>query len=73
MSEKILFLGFVLIFIGIFLILLYSFSGVDVKTGGIIMIGPIPIIFGNDRNLILISVILSLIFMVMFLLNRVIR
>ncbi|MCD6148952.1 DUF131 domain-containing protein, partial [bacterium] len=49
------------------------FSGVDVKTGGVIMIGPIPIIFGNDRNLILISVVLSLILMVMFLLNRVIR
>ncbi|RLF94240.1 hypothetical protein DRN45_03775 [Thermococci archaeon] len=73
MSEKILFLGFVLIFIGIFLILLYSFSSVDVKAGGIVMIGPIPIIFGNDRSLILISVILSLILMVMFLLNRVIR
>ncbi len=73
MNDKILFLGFVLIFIGIFLILLYSFSGVDVKTGGVVMIGPIPIIFGNDRNLILISVVLSLILMVMFLLNRVIR
>ena len=73
MNDKILFLGFVLIFIGIFLILAYSFSCADVKTGGIIMIGPIPIIFGNDRNLILISVVLSLILMVMFLLNRVIR
>lgn len=35
-----------------------------VKTGGVVLIGPIPIIFGSDKSTIITSVILAIILMV---------
>lgn len=36
-----------------------------VKTGGVVLIGPIPIIFGSDKSTIITSVILAIILMVL--------
>jgi uncharacterized protein (TIGR00304 family) len=58
------FIGFLLMFIGI----LVSAAGGEgeVEGGGIIMIGPIPIIFGTDRGVVLVS-ILAIVLMVLWI------
>ena len=58
-----IFIGFILIFIGTILQGTASKTG-EVKTGGVILIGPIPIIFGNDTGSIITVVILAIILMV---------
>ena len=59
--NSIILLGFAVIILGIFMIFIgtalqssSSDSKTEVHTGGVILIGPIPIIFGNDRTLVLI-------------------
>lgn len=67
--------GIVIIFLGIVMIFLGTAlqagersssdtSSGEVKTGGVIMIGPIPIIFGSDKGFTIVAVILALILMV---------
>ena len=63
--------GIIVIFVGMILIFIGSISQsnsktTEVQTGGIIMIGPIPIIFGNDKNMILTGVIFAIILMVLY-------
>ncbi|MCL4383515.1 MAG: DUF131 domain-containing protein [Candidatus Marsarchaeota archaeon] len=66
-------IGIILIFLGIIIVLIYSALNLSsskgnknnvnttIKTGGLIMIGPIPIIFGNSSAMINISIILGII------------
>jgi TIGR00304 family protein len=55
-------LGMLLIFVGT---ALQSGSKTgEVKTGGVILIGPIPIIFGTDKGLVITAVILAIVLMV---------
>jgi uncharacterized protein (TIGR00304 family) len=55
-------IGLFLIIIGFVLVLL-SFAtqppgtSTEVKTGGVVMIGPFPIIFGSDRSMVLIAIV----------------
>ena len=68
-------LGISLVFVGIAVIVVVSvFSGGSGNVGGIILIGPIPIVFGTGPDadwLILISIILTAISVISFLiLNR---
>lgn len=69
-------IGFFVIVSGILLIFLGSIiqstssdnnndntSKTEIKTGGVILIGPIPIIFGNDRGMVITGVILGIILM----------
>jgi uncharacterized protein (TIGR00304 family) len=68
-------IGFFVIVAGILLIFLGSIiqstssdnnndaSKTEIKTGGVILIGPIPIIFGNDRGMVITGVILGIILM----------
>lgn len=63
--------GIIVIFVGIILIfagtLLQSASKTsEVHTGGVILIGPIPIIFGNDKGLIITGVIFAIIIMILY-------
>ncbi len=60
----IIFIGFILIFIGTALQSNAS-KNTEVKTGGIILIGPIPIIFGKDKGFIVTAVILAIIIMIL--------
>lgn len=54
-------IGFILIFVG--MALHSSFKTGDVKSGGVILIGPIPIIFGTDRGMVFTAVILAIVLM----------
>ena len=70
-----LLLGIVLVFVGIAVIVVVSVVlGGSGSVGGIILVGPIPIVFGAGPNgswLIIISLILTAVSIIMFLiLNR---
>jgi len=66
-----IFIGFLLVFIGT---LMTATSGeADVEGGGVIMIGPIPIVFGTQRGATLamiLAIILMLLWIFMALLSR---
>jgi len=61
-----IFLGFMLIFITIILKMLRG--RVEAKTGGVILIGPIPIIFGSDKDIVRLSIILTILALIIFIL-----
>lgn len=65
--------GFILIFAGT--ALQSTSKSSDVKTGGVILIGPIPIIFGSDKGTIVGAVIAAIILMILayFLFYRGLR
>ncbi len=71
-------LGIILIMLGLFLIVLWGITGsvrenagikskknANVKAGGVIMIGPVPIIFGTDRRSALFAIILAIFLMIL--------
>lgn len=63
--------GIIIIFIGIVIVFVgtafqSSQKGAEVQTGGIIMIGPIPIIFGNDKSLIYVGMVFAIIVMILW-------
>lgn len=60
----VIFIGFILVFAGSAL-QTSSSKTTDVKTGGVILIGPIPIIFGNDKGTIITTVILAIILIIL--------
>jgi uncharacterized protein (TIGR00304 family) len=61
--DTLLVLGIALIIIGILLIGLSSISSAQVKSGGVIVIGPLPIVFGTDKDMIAVAVIGAIILM----------
>jgi uncharacterized protein (TIGR00304 family) len=76
----IFFIGIVLILIGILLNIVKRGSRAKrsdesekqdenkgVRGGGVIVIGPIPIVFGTDRKALLLAVAVALVFMVLYL------
>jgi uncharacterized protein (TIGR00304 family) len=71
-GENLVFIGIAAVIIGIFLIFIgtsFLSSGKNegdtkVSTGGVVLIGPIPIIFGNDKNMIIVTSIAAIIIMV---------
>lgn len=70
-SNTLILSGIIIIFIGIIILfvgtaLQASSKNSEVHTGGIILIGPIPIIFGNDKSLIVIGVVFAIIIMVLW-------
>lgn len=72
---KMFFLGFILIFIGMMILVLAALlTGLKDSLGFIFLIGPIPVIFGSDPHapvLIIIGVALTIICLIIFiLLNR---
>jgi len=58
-----IFIGFILVTAGIF----FSTSAGEVHGGGIIMIGPIPIVFGTDRESATLLIVLAIILIVVSL------
>jgi uncharacterized protein (TIGR00304 family) len=76
----VLFVGIVLIVLGILFITTKNRSKEErekesepedkkskVRGGGVVLIGPIPIIFGTDRKTLLIAIVASLIFIIIYL------
>ena len=78
MKSELVTLGFLLVFIGMILIFIGMLIGItkeakgEVKGGGIILIGPFPIIFGSDaesvKTVILLTILLIL--LVLFISTR---
>ncbi|WP_297066176.1 TIGR00304 family protein [Thermococcus sp.] len=58
-------IGFLLVFIGT-LISAFSSEG-NVEGGGVIMIGPIPIVFGTSRGAVTLASLLALLLMVLWI------
>lgn len=65
----VIFIGFILLFVGT---AMQGTTGsqqtaktTDVKTGGVILIGPIPIIFGNDKGMVITGVVMAIIIMIL--------
>ena len=57
--------GFVLAFISAFVLMLRETrTGSKVRGGGIVMLGPLPIIFGTDRGSVKALILLSIILMI---------
>ncbi len=60
----VIFIGMILIFVGTALQSTSKTS--EVHTGGVILIGPIPIIFGNDKGLIITGIVFAIVIMVLY-------
>jgi len=61
--------GFALAIIAIFVAILRSAKGTgEVRGGGIVMIGPVPIVFGTDKGSVRILILLGIVLMIMLLL-----
>ena len=59
------FVGFVLAFIAAFVLMFRgSRTGSKVRGGGIVMLGPFPIIFGTDRGSVKALILLSILLMI---------
>ncbi len=66
-----IFIGFFLVFIGT--LITATSEEAEVESGGVIMIGPIPIVFGTQRGATLamiLAIILMLLWIFMALLSR---
>ncbi len=65
MGLTLIILGFIVTFVAIFIMLIKSVSTRRrMRGGGLIMIGPIPIIFGTDKETIKILIILAIALMI---------
>ncbi|MEM2174527.1 MAG: DUF131 domain-containing protein [Candidatus Micrarchaeia archaeon] len=63
-----LFLGIALVLIGVGLIFLSVFHSKEVKGGGVIIIGPFPIVFGSDEQMVFLVVVLAILLVLVSLL-----
>lgn len=63
MSESVLVpAGIVLILVGVALVLLGSASGErEAEAGGVVFIGPIPVVFGSSRRAVVAAAVLGLV------------
>ncbi|EKF84913.1 TIGR00304 family protein [Methanobacterium formicicum] len=74
-GETIIFVGIAAVILGMLLIFIgtaFQSSGktessenAKVSTGGVILIGPIPIVFGNDKNMVSVAVIGAIVLMIL--------
>lgn len=71
-GETLIFIGIAAVIIGILLVFIGTAllssgkeeSNGKVSTGGVILIGPIPIVFGNDKNMVSLAIVGAIIIMV---------
>ncbi len=71
-GETLIFIGIAAVILGILLIFIGTAilssgkneGNTEVSAGGVVLIGPIPIIFGNDKSMVLMSVLAAIIIMV---------
>lgn len=64
MDDKYILIGIFFILIGFAVLIIGSFvnsSNADAKGGAVILIGPIPIGFGTDKEMLIIALILALV------------
>lgn len=77
MKAEIAMLGFLLVIAGVFLMILGMLLGPakgegEIRGGGVVLIGPVPIVFGTDAKSLkyLIAMVIILILLVYFLFYR---
>ena len=61
--------GFVLIVVGVLVSVVRSLSGeggFDAEAGGVVFIGPIPVVFGTSRGVVWIALAIALLMLVSF-------
>lgn len=64
-----IFLGFVLAFVAAILFFIRGLRiGGKTRGGGVLLIGPIPIIFGSDKQSLIVAVVLAIVLMLIALL-----
>jgi len=75
-GETLIFIGIAVVIIGVLLTFLGTAllssgknhnkdnDNTKVSTGGVILIGPIPIIFGNDKSMVMVTILGAIILMV---------
>ncbi|HHX99978.1 MAG: TIGR00304 family protein [Methanobacterium sp.] len=75
-GETLIFIGIAVVIVGVLLTFLGTAilssgknnnregDNTKVSTGGVILIGPIPIIFGNDKSMITVTILGAIILMV---------
>lgn len=69
MNPWMLLIGIVFIFIGFILIVVSSLpQKTEIKSGGVVLIGPVPLIFGTDKETIIIASVLAIVIMILALL-----
>lgn len=52
-----------MVIIGILLIAFSSLSTTQVKSGGVVVVGPFPIVFGSDKDMLIIAIVGAIILM----------
>jgi len=71
LGVVLVFVGFVLSLVAVVLLVFSSFRGKKVegkvKGGGIVIIGPFPIVFGTDKESVKILLLLSIVLIVLLL------
>ena len=63
--------GFVLIVVGVLVSVVRNLSdqgGFDAEAGGVVFIGPIPVVFGTSRGIVWIALAIALLMLVSFFL-----
>lgn len=61
LNPYIISIGVLFTLLGLFMLIIGIFSDKQIESGGIIFIGPIPIIFGTNTDLIKLSAVLGVI------------
>ncbi len=61
------FAGITLVFVGLTLLSLSSIPAQNVQVGGVVMIGPIPLVFGSSPAMASFALVVALVFFLFFL------
>lgn len=70
--ERLLTIGLTLIFIGFVLIIVSLLKHGKVEHGGLILIGPLPIVWGSSKVIVLLLLLTTIIILVFLILLNVI-
>jgi len=67
-QNYLLLIGLVFIFLGILIVLFSSITRGRVESGGMVLIGPIPIVWGISKQMLLIAALLGIILLLISIL-----
>jgi len=70
MNPAKVFSGITLIFFGITLYIISKIPAENVKYGGVVLIGPFPIVFGSDINLMVLTLFIALVVFIISMARR---
>jgi len=74
MMEQLVLIGIVMVFVGIVFIIIGSVMAalkskqMKTESGGVILIGPFPIVWGSNKNMAILAVVITIIFLLLFVL-----